>query len=116
MKNLLSFNPFDFNFEDANIFRSNFKDHGKYYLLGLDMPGVSTKDLSINLDNDHIVVTGKRSDKNHENFTYTESFFMPSGIDHLKIEAAMENGVLTIVLPKKEELTKSIEIKEKLSF
>jgi len=83
------------------------------YQIILDMPGVSKENCNIKIDNDELIVTGKKSNghKNYEHL-YNEIFYsgfnrrfiIPNDIDTDKINANLENGVLKLQLHKKEEL------------
>ena len=76
-------------------------------------------------DNDYLTITAEKSSSNEENDEknyirkertygrYQRSFYV-GNIDKNGIEASFENGILKVVMPKKEEekiLTQKIEIK-----
>ncbi len=85
--------------------------------------GVRSEDIDISINNDMLTIRGKRHmDKEikEENYLYREcywgsfsrSIILPVEIQQDKIDASLENGVLTIVLPK-AKVTKQISIKVK---
>jgi len=91
------------------------------YFITTDMPGVSKDNINIIMDNNELTITGTVNDsfKNEENYKYKEfSLYNYKRVftvgDHIKsdsIEAKLNNGVLNITLPKKEEVKpKKIEI------
>ncbi len=84
------------------------------YLLQLDLPGVNREGLEVNIEDHELTVVGRRSigvaeDKKEESLytefvqaDYRRSFELDPQIDSTKIEARLENGVLTLRLPKSE--------------
>ena len=95
----------------------------KSYCLEIDMPGVKKEDLEIGIKENILSVSAKRKkmmkSENGESkeeviSSYEQSFNISTkGIDVENIEANLNNGVLIITLPKKEEFKyeKKIEIK-----
>lgn len=66
------------------------------YLLVADLPGVSNDHIRLNLDEDQLTLRAQRSD----DYDYKRAFYLPDGVEFDKTSAALENGVLTIHLPK----------------
>jgi HSP20 family protein len=76
----------------------------------LEMPGVEKKDLNVALENDVLKVDGRIDFTKYENMdpVYTEynighyarSFTLSNKVDQEKISANLEDGVLTLTLPK----------------
>ncbi len=77
-----------------------------------DVPGISADELDITLEGDALTIRGeiKRQEQDRKQYIMLER---PTGkfertlnintpIDHDKVEAAFENGVLTLTLPKAE--------------
>jgi HSP20 family protein len=73
--------------------------------------GVDPENLDITLEHDMLTIRGSRSDENEEedkNYLYRECYWgsfsrsviLPAEVDENKIDAEMENGVLTITLKK----------------
>lgn len=85
--------------------------------------GVKPEDIDISLNNDMLTIRGRRQmeeEIDDENYLYREcywgafsrSIILPVEIKADKIEAILENGVLTVVLPK-AKTAKRTEIKVK---
>ncbi|HZV02693.1 MAG TPA: Hsp20/alpha crystallin family protein [Planctomycetota bacterium] len=79
------------------------------YELRLDVPGVAKEDLKVRYENDALTVEGDRKSFHSgpgrgERWVgrFERTLSLPDGIDAEHIEANLENGVLTIVLPKAE--------------
>ena len=78
-----------------------------------DMPGVSEKDVDIQLDNDTLTITGRVEAAAPEGFDllysefasgqYERTFTLSEDVDRNGIKANMKNGVLRIALPKSEK-------------
>jgi HSP20 family protein len=82
------------------------------YVVALDLPGVRKSDLEINLENGELTVTGRRANwPTDSKLVYRESrvgdfrrvFELDPAIDGTKIAAKMDDGVLTVQLPKGEQ-------------
>jgi len=89
-------------------------------LLHADMPGVSKKDVSVNIDNGMLSLSGVRrletaGTANWEEFgpiEYKRTFSVPQTIEVGKVNAELQDGVLRLHLPKSEAAKpKQIEIK-----
>jgi HSP20 family protein len=95
------------------------------YKIEVAAPGLEKKDFKINLDNNVLTITSEREEKSEEEkerfmrreFSYssfTRSFSLPQSVDMVNITANHKDGVLTILVPKREDAkvkpTKQIEI------
>lgn len=85
--------------------------------------GVKPEDLKISLHHDLLTIKGLReSEKNikEENYLFKEcywgsfsrSIILPSEVDDKRVEAELENGVLTVTLYKTDSSKIEIKIKE----
>ncbi len=92
------------------------------YFLTANMPGVSKEDIKIKLEDGHLVIMGRVNFdeaanrkyvlKELESGNFYRRFKISEGIDEAKIDAKLENGILSVVLPKHERLKpKTIQIK-----
>ena len=91
------------------------------YHVDVDLPGVKKEDIKITINKDNIRIVGQskvqeESDKKRKYYyksmesSFEQSFNLPTQIDPDKAEADFKNGVLTVKLPKTEEV-KPKEIK-----
>jgi HSP20 family protein len=87
----------------------------------MEMPGVEKKDLSVALENDVVRVEGRIDFSKYEGMEpvyteynvghYTRSFALSNKVDQQRISAQLDDGVLTLTLPKaKEALPRQIPI------
>ncbi len=93
---------------EVNIFET--KDG---YVLEAEMPGVNKQGLEITLEGNEITITGHRAPEHlpgealfreSRNFDYRRVFELDPAIDTSRIAAKMEQGVLTLTLPKSEKV------------
>ena len=107
----------------------NVKESEKDYTVELAAPGSTKDDFTVNVDNDgnlHIKIENKSNKKEEDKkshylrreFSYSkyeQTLLLPDDVEKEKIAATVNNGVLTVDLPKiekKEEKTaRQIEIK-----
>ncbi len=77
----------------------------------LDLPGMKTEDVNVELENGVLTVSGEIGDtieKKDDRYHYRERSYgsfqrsvrLPNTLDYDKCDAHFENGVLTITLPK----------------
>lgn len=87
------------------------------YLVSLAVPGMKKDDFRIDVDGNMLTISSEKEETKEEkdkkftrkeyNFTsFSRSFTLPEEIFKDKIEAKYEDGVLRIMLPRKEELKK----------
>jgi HSP20 family protein len=95
----------------------------KNIIIKSTIAGVKPDDLDISIDNDMLTIRGQRHDKAERegrNYLYQECYWgnfsrsviLPEEVDTKKIDAALENGVLTVIL-KKTKKAKKVGIKIK---
>ena len=108
----------------------NIVENEKQYDIQIAAPGMTKDDFKISInDNNELVISLEKKTKEEKKdekkstwlrrefsyASYSQSFVLPDNVTEDKISAKMENGVLNIVLPKKEEAeqkptTRQIEI------
>lgn len=83
------------------------------YEVEADLPGLRKEEISISIDAGRVTITAesaqKRADAEGEKLIHAErtlrkfsrSFSLPAELDEARIDARLENGVLTLTLPKK---------------
>ena len=92
----------------------NIKETKDDYQLEVSAPGLSKKDFNISVDNDILTISGEKEvNKNDDQDNYTRkefsvssfkrSFTLPESLDSNGIKAEYNDGILNIILPKKEE-------------
>lgn len=116
MRDLLRWDPFA-ELARINTERMTFtpsfdvRETNDAFVLTADVPGLTEKDLEINLTNNRLTVSGKREHEKEEKGetwyrsersygSFSRTFTLPAEIDANKVTAEMKNGVLTIQLPR----------------
>ncbi|MBK7851160.1 MAG: Hsp20/alpha crystallin family protein [Bacteroidetes bacterium] len=104
-----------------NVFKSlpavNISELPESYRVELAAPGMSKGDFKIEVENGVLTIKAeKKEEKQDENSKYTRkefsytsfsrTFTMPDHVNTESISAEYVNGVLTLVLPKREEAKK----------
>ncbi|MFT6001807.1 MAG: HSP20 family protein [Flavobacteriales bacterium] len=102
-RNLISNTPL------ANIFETE-----TAHVIELAIPGIKKEDVTIDLHENKLTIALVKKEnsiektilKERKEFNYSKfsrAFNLPKNIDFEKIEAKNENGILSIIIPKKEE-------------
>lgn len=114
-----------FNRDLPSVFTSNFntgmslpkvniKETADAFMVEMAVPGLKKSDFHIDLDNQVLSISTEmkeESEHKEENYTRREfgyssfkrNFNLPESVDDEKIDANYKEGILSILLPKKEE-------------
>ena len=99
------------------------KETNDLFLITADIPGLTKKDVKVNIADGKMTIAGDakvETDENNSRYHYRErrygsfkrTFNLPESINEEKISASFKNGILEIKLPKHENvLSKEREIK-----
>ena len=99
---------------DAISPRLNITETEQGFEVQADMPGVKKEDVKVAIDHQRVTIEGETRQQSEqrqgENVLYSErsaskfvrSFTLPAEVDDTTAQARMENGVLTLSLPKKQ--------------
>ncbi len=90
-----------------------YEDEDNYYAR-VELPGVKKKEVGVSLD-ERLLTIGyerKSDQEGGESVSGHRSLTVPEGVDADKVSAKLEDGVLTVTLPKAEQV-KPREIKVK---
>ncbi|MBU8870386.1 MAG: Hsp20/alpha crystallin family protein [Gemmatimonadales bacterium] len=103
--------------------RADILEGAHEFRIVMDMPGIKSEDLDINLENQLLVVKAERKWDIPEEFesrrreradhtAFSRSFTLSNAVEMDQISAQLNDGVLQLVLPKSEKsLPRRIEIK-----
>lgn len=104
-----------------NVPSVNIAEHDQNFRIELAAPGLEKKDFKISVDNGMITISAEKKEETKEEkenymrreFSYnkfTRTFRLPENCVTDKIDAKYENGVLRLMLPKKEvTMTKPVK-------
>lgn len=102
-------------------FKTDIKEKENEYEISVELPGVDKKDINIEYNDNHLVISAKR-EENTENknekyirkecsYGEMKRTFYIDKVQEDKISAKFDNGVLKLVIPKEENTsTKKISI------
>ena len=85
------------------------------YELTADLPGIKAEDVSVEVHEGQVTISGKRESEKEETGKtfhrverqygeFRRSVALPMPVDEQKITASYKDGVLTVVLPKSEKV------------
>lgn len=121
--------------DDDNLFPSfyrertvpavNVSEDDKFFKVELAAPGMVRDDFHVSIERNMLLIKSEKEEEKEEegktwtrkeyNYTaFERSFWMPENVLPEKISATYREGILTVVLPKKEvevKKTKAIEVK-----
>ncbi len=86
----------------ASFRLDTFADDNAYYIVA-ELPGVKKKDIDISLHNAVLTISGKRTQVDDEDMEFSRTITVGEDVSLGKVEAKLENGLLTVTLPKAEE-------------
>lgn len=98
-----------------NVPSVNIQENDNEFILEVAAPGLSKEDFKLDIDNDVLTIAAihqegqEQEEKNYrrKEFGYTSfkrSFSLPETIDKDAVKATYEKGILTINIPKREEV------------
>jgi HSP20 family protein len=85
-----------------------------HYVLRADLPGLTDQDVSIELENNVLTVSGERKSEHEErkagyyrlersSGSFRRALRLPEGVDPEAVKATFEHGVLEVRVPKPEQ-------------
>ena len=85
------------------------------FVATVELPGLTKDDIDVSLEDNVLSISGERTlEKKSENDTYhriersygsfQRAFTLPKGVDTTKLEARFKDGLLTLTMPKAEEV------------
>ena len=111
------FNTPFFTRSEANMMKTDIKEHDGGYELTVDLPGVKKDDIKAELNDGYLTITAENNSSKDEkdekgkyicrerySGSYSRSFYVGESVTEEDIKAKFENGTLTLDIPKKEAL------------
>lgn len=115
---------FPYEHKESNMMKTDVKENENDYELQVEVPGVNKENISIDYENGYVTIAAKtnksKDEKDKEgNYirrerysgSYSRSYYV-GDVDRESIKAKLDNGVLSIIVPKAkaEEQKKAIAI------
>ena len=103
--------------------RTNILESDQDFRIVADLPGVRNEDLDISLEDEVLTIKAERDLQVPEEYkarrrelvnkaTFRRSFDVGGSVDHDRISAKLDQGVLTVILPKAQKaVPRRIEVK-----
>jgi HSP20 family protein len=110
--------------KERNLMKTDIKEQKDKYLLDIDLPGFEKENIHMSLDNGYLNIKAKvnKEEKNKDDEKYirkeryygecSRSFYVGDDIKEEDIHAEFKNGILNIVIPKKQLENKAKEVKQ----
>jgi HSP20 family protein len=124
------FKPWNDWFEKSSLFGKmttvppvNIIENENLYVLSLAVPGMKKEDFKISLEGLMLTISTQKEEnreqteerftrKEYDFYSFSRSFTLPEDVKPEYIEAKYEDGLLKIVLPRKEEVKQTTVIKQ----
>ena len=95
----------------------NIVETGSDFKVEMAVPGMKKEDFKVELDNNTLSIQAETSSNSEENFeesanytrkefsyqSFKRSFYLPNTVQNDKIEAKYQDGILRLIIPKREE-------------
>jgi HSP20 family protein len=81
-------------------------EDGDHYYARFEVPGVRKEDVKIELNNHLLTVSAEKKEKHGDeesSYSLTRSISVPDSVKVEAISAKLEDGILTVTLPKSDE-------------
>lgn len=100
---------------NSNVMNTDVKDEKDHYEMDIELPGFQKEDINADLKDGYLTIRAQHEDKNDKNeesrFLRKErfsgrverSFYVGDDVKKEDIKAAFKDGVLKVLVPKKEE-------------
>ena len=110
---------FFFNYDNNDLRPSvDINESNNAFMISADLPGIKKSDIEVKVEENTLILIANRhidnsdtNEKSHYNErrsgTFSRSFKLPKTVKEEKITAKLDNGVLSIVIPKAEDAIKS---------
>jgi len=107
-------------FIGSTIPSANIKETEENFQIELGIPGIKKEDIKIDLEDDVLTISSEQKEEKTEekdNYTrrefnyssFSRSFQLPEIVDTEKISASYKDGILNIVIPKKDSVIKKAQ-------
>lgn len=89
----------------SNTPRADFYEDEQHYFIRVELPGIKRDAVDLNLEKHVLTLSAQQREGDGQasnQVTVHRSFTLPEAVKQEAIEARMEDGILTITLPKQE--------------
>jgi len=100
-------------YAEPSVPEATYVDAGDAFTVRAELPGLTEKDIDINVTANVLTVKAARQvsapegytahRRERQSFSFTQSYELPARVDPEKVQASLKQGVLTLTLPKASE-------------
>ncbi len=106
-----------------DVMRTDIKDEEDHYELKVEVPEIKKENLKLSLDDGYLTINASFNSNNDENKhgkyihrerkygSFSRSFYVGKALKEEDIRAKLNDGVLTLIVPKEETIKKNEEKK-----
>lgn len=105
----------------APAFKVDITEDSEAFYIEAELPGLKKENITLGVEDDVLIIKAenqKEQEEHEKNYhriersygSYSRSFNLGEMINQDQIEASYDNGILTVTLPKAQEVKKSKEI------
>ena len=109
--------------KEKNLMKTDIKEDKNRYLLDIDLPGFEKENINLSLKDGYLNISAetKKEEKNNDEKMVrrerfygkcSRSFYVGDNIKEEDIQAEFKNGILKVIVPKKEEIPNNETIKK----
>jgi HSP20 family protein len=98
------------NFDDMFMDTTYYSDNGEL-VYELEVPGFNKDNLSIDMDNGVITISGDRKLDTHKNHVGNKKIYKRISVESTDVNAEIKDGILYITIRKPKTNVKNIELK-----
>ncbi len=74
------------------------------FLVVLDVPGATQEHVSVTLEGERLTIRAERHERGQLTAVYEQRYVVPQNIERDRVQAKLEAGALSVVLPKAAEV------------
>lgn len=110
-RTMTSFPPMNFPAMHVSSISCDVLDEGDHYVINAELPGVVKEDVKLNVSDNNVEISAEHKEETEEKkknyvrkerraFSYHRSLPLPEKVDSTKAQAKLNNGVLSVEIPK----------------
>ncbi|SFH52703.1 Hsp20/alpha crystallin family protein [Planctomicrobium piriforme] len=105
------------NFRGDQVPRVDVSETADFVEVVADVPGFKTEEVSVDLADNHLILTGQHPEQptastearrfhriERRMSSFTRSVLLPCPVDDTRVEAELKDGILSVRLPKREDV------------
>jgi len=110
-RTMTSFPPMNFPAMHVSSVSCDVLDEGDHYVINAELPGVTKEDIKLSISDNNVEISAEHKEEKEEKkknyvrkerraFSYHRSLPLPEKVDSSKAKAKLNNGILSVEIPK----------------